>query len=86
MPGFEERAEQIAMARAVAFNLQHNVRQIERDIALLALEQANQQGYPDLDGSAGFNRDSTVTSAGTDRHIRSGSIGGTWNVLDLGVS
>ena len=62
------------------------ISQNERDIALLALEQANQQGYPDLDGSAGFNRDSTVTSAGTDRHIRSGSIGGTWNVLDLGVS
>lgn len=75
-----------AMARAVAFNLQHNVRQIERDIARLELEQANQEGYPDVEGNAGFNGDSEVTSLGTDRNIRTGSIGATWNILDLGVS
>ncbi|MBT7759516.1 MAG: TolC family protein [Rhodospirillaceae bacterium] len=75
-----------AMARAVAFNLQHNVRQIERDIAQLELDQANKEGYPDVEGSAAYSRDDAVTSTGTDTNIRSGSFGGTWNVLDLGVS
>ena len=32
-----------AMARAVAFNLQHSVRQIERDIAEMELKQANEE-------------------------------------------
>ena len=75
-----------AMARAVAFNLQHSVQQIERDIAKLELAQGNLEGAPDLAGNAGFNRDSATTSTDTDRNIRSGSIGGTWSLLDLGVS
>lgn len=75
-----------AMARAVAFNLQHSVRQIERDIAKLELEQGNLEALPDLEGDFGYNRDSKVTSVGTDRKITSASIGGTWNLLDLGVS
>ncbi len=75
-----------AMARAVAFNLQHNVRQIERDIARLELEQSNLEGYPDIDGDASYDRDSAKTSADTDRNIRSGNFGSSWNVLDLGVS
>ena len=75
-----------AMARAVAFNLQHSVRQIERDIAKLELEQANLEAWPDIAGDTGYNRDSVVTSTDTDRNIRTGSFGATWNLLDLGVS
>ena len=75
-----------AMARAVAFNLQHGVRQIERDIAELELEQQNLEGMPDIGADAGYNRDSVVTSTDTDRNIRSVDVRGTWNVLDLGVS
>ena len=75
-----------AMARAVAFNLQHSVRQVERDIAELELEQGNLDTMPDVSGDAGFNRDSSVTSTDTQRNIRSGSIGASWNLLDLGVS
>lgn len=75
-----------AMARAVAFNLQHSVQQIEQDIAKLELEQANLESLPDLAGDAGYNRDSEVTSIDRDRNIGSGSISGTWNLLDLGVS
>jgi outer membrane protein TolC len=75
-----------AMARAVAFNLQHSVRQIEQDIAKLELDQSNLDSYPDFAGDVGFNRDSEVVSADTDANIRSANIGVTWNLLDLGVS
>jgi len=75
-----------AMARAVAFNLQHSVRQIERDIAELELEQANQEGFPDVSATGGRTRDSETVSSGTDRNIRTGSFGATWSLLDLGVS
>ncbi len=75
-----------AMARAVAFNLQHSVRQIEQDIAKLELEQSNLESYPDFAGDVGYNRDSEVVSDDTDANIRSASIGVTWNLLDLGVS
>ncbi len=75
-----------AMARAVAFNLQHSVRQIERDIAEMELKQANEEGFLDIEASGGPTRDSAKTSSDTDTNIRSGSIGATWSLLDLGVS
>jgi outer membrane protein TolC len=75
-----------AMARAVAFNLQHSVRQIERDIAEMELRQVNEEGFPDVEASGGQTRDSAKVSSDTNRNIRSGSIGATWSLLDLGVS
>ena len=75
-----------AMARAVTFNLEHRIREIETEIAAAELEQANYQLLPAFDTGAGGDYQNRATSTSSDRNARSANAGLAWNVLDLGVS
>lgn len=75
-----------AMARAVTFNLEHRVREIEGEIAEAELEQANYRLLPAFDTGAGTDRQNRATSRTSDRNQRSANAGLAWNILDLGVS
>ena len=75
-----------AIARAVAFNLQRRVKQIEREIADAELQTKSFEMLPSLDIDAARNATSEQLSASDDRITRTASAGMTWNILDLGVS
>jgi len=75
-----------AMARAVAFNLQRRVKEIEREIEDAELRTTKYDYLPSLDLDGSRNRSDNELSLSDDRITNTGSAGLTWNVLDLGVS
>ncbi len=76
----------LAMARAINFNLQRRVKEIEREVADAELKTSSFEMLPSLDLSAARNRTDEQLSASDDRITNTGSAGFTWNILDLGVS
>tara|TARA_R110000787_G_scaffold22903_3_gene66144 strand:- start:637 stop:2643 length:2007 start_codon:yes stop_codon:yes gene_type:complete len=75
-----------AMARAVTFNLQRRVKEIEREIEDAELRTKSFDMLPSLDLDAARSRNSEQLSATDDRVPTTASAGFTWNILDLGVS
>jgi len=75
-----------AIARAVAFNLQRRVKEIEREIEDAELRTKSVEMLPSLDLDASRNVTSERLSASDDPVVRAASAGITWNILDLGVS
>jgi outer membrane protein TolC len=75
-----------AIARAVAFNLQRRVKQIESEIEEAKLQTKSVDMLPSLDIDAGRNTTSERLSSSDDPITRTASAGITWNILDLGVS
>lgn len=75
-----------AIARAVAFNLQRRVKQIEREIEDAELQTKSFEMLPSLDLDAARNATNEELSASDDRITGTASAGITWNILDLGVS
>lgn len=75
-----------AIARAVAFNLQRRVKQIEREIEDAELQTKSFEMLPSLDFDAARDKTSEQLSASDDVITRTASAGITWNILDLGVS
>jgi outer membrane protein, multidrug efflux system len=75
-----------AIARAVAFNLQRRVKQIEREIEDAELRTKSFEMLPSLDVDAARNATNERLSASDDRITGTASAGMTWNILDLGVS
>lgn len=75
-----------AMARAVSFNLESRIREVEAEIADAELEHANFELLPAFDTSADSSRQNRPTSRTTDRTQHGASAGLAWNILDLGVS
>lgn len=75
-----------AIARAVAFNLQRRVKEIEREIEDAELQTKSFEMLPSLDLDAARNKTSKQLSASDDQITRTASAGITWNILDLGVS
>lgn len=88
-----------AMARAVKYNLDHRVKQLEKAVASGNLERARYDLLPQIVTSAGYsNRSNDSDSAGlTDGREGSSSISAekrnvtasiitVWNILDFGVS
>ncbi len=75
-----------AMARAVAFNLQRRVKEIEREIEDAKLQTNSYDFLPGLEFDGSRNRSDKELSRSDDRITNTGSAGLTWNVLDLGVS
>jgi HlyD family type I secretion membrane fusion protein len=75
-----------AIARAVAFNLQRWVKQIEREIEDAELQTKSFEMLPSLDLDAARNATNEELSASDDRITGTASAGITWNILDLGVS
>lgn len=75
-----------AIARAVAFNLQRRVKEIEREIEDAELQTRSFEMLPSLDIDAARNKTSEQLSASDDAITRTASAGITWNILDLGVS
>ena len=75
-----------AIARAVAFNLQRRVKEIEREIEDAKLQTQSVEMLPDFDIDGARNTTSERLSESDDPVVRSASAGITWNILDLGVS
>ncbi|CAN0558573.1 unnamed protein product, partial [Laminaria digitata] len=75
-----------AIARAVAFNLQRRVKEIEREIEDAELQTRSFEMLPSLDIDAARNETSQQLSSSDDVITRTASAGITWNILDLGVS
>lgn len=75
-----------AMARAVTFNLQRRVKEIEREIEDAELKTTSFDMLPSLDLDSARNRDDQQLSSSDDRITNTASAGFTWNILDLGVS
>jgi outer membrane protein, multidrug efflux system len=75
-----------AMARAVTFNLQRRVKEIEREIEDAELRTSSFDMLPSLDLDSARNRDDQQLSSSDDRITNTASAGFTWNILDLGVS
>ena len=75
-----------AIARAVAFNLETRVKEIEREIEEAKLRTSSVEMLPALDFDATHTRNSDVLSTTDDRLTTEGSATFTWNILDLGVS
>lgn len=75
-----------AIARAVAFNLQRRVKEIEREIEDAELQTKSFEMLPSLDIEASRDETSEQLSASDDVITRTASAGITWNILDLGVS
>ena len=75
-----------AIARAVAFNLQRRVKQIEREIEDAELQTKSFEMLPSLDLDAARNATNEELSASDDRITGTASAGISWNILDLGVS
>lgn len=75
-----------AIARAVAFNLQRRVKEIEREIEDAELRTKSVDMLPSLDFDASRNTTSERLSSSDDPIVRAASAGITWNILDLGVS
>ncbi|MFT5486219.1 MAG: multidrug efflux system outer membrane protein [Alphaproteobacteria bacterium] len=75
-----------AIARAVAFNLQRRVKEIEREIEDAELQTKSFEMLPSFDIDAARNKTSKQLSASDDVITRTASAGITWNILDLGVS
>lgn len=75
-----------AIARAVAFNLQRRVKEIEREIEDAELQTKSFDMLPSFDLDAARNDTSEKLSSSDDPITRTASAGVTWNILDLGVS
>lgn len=75
-----------AMARAVSFNLEHRVREIEAQIAEAELEQSNYDLLPAFESGVGQDRQNRPTSRTTEANIATANVGVAWNIIDLGVS
>jgi multidrug efflux system outer membrane protein len=75
-----------AIARAVSFNLERRVKEIEREISEAELETKNYDMLPALEIDAARNKTSNKLTSTDDPLVRTASAGVTWNVLDLGVS
>ena len=75
-----------AIARAIAFNMQGRVKQIEHDIADAELRTKSFEMLPSLQLDAGRARKDEALSSTDQRITNTASIGLTWNILDLGVS
>lgn len=75
-----------AIARAVAFNLQRRVKEIEREIEDAELQTKSFEMLPSFDLDAARNDTSEKLSSSDDPITRTASAGVTWNILDLGVS
>jgi outer membrane protein, multidrug efflux system len=75
-----------AIARAVAFNLQRRVKEIEREIEDAKLQTQSIDMLPSFDIDAARNSTSVPLSQTDSPLTRTASAGITWNILDLGVS
>lgn len=75
-----------AVARAVAFNLQRRVKEIEREIEDAKLQTQSIDMLPSFDIEAARNTTSEALSTTDSPLTRTASAGITWNILDLGVS
>lgn len=85
-----------AMARALKYNLDGRVKQLEATLADRQLAMANFALWPHLAANAGYmHRDkeylatglqSAVPSSSLDRNLRTADLGFTWSLLDFGVS
>ncbi|MEQ9642150.1 MAG: TolC family protein [Alphaproteobacteria bacterium] len=75
-----------AMARAVAYNLNNRVSELESEIADAELEQSQYDLLPAFDARSGRDYQNQVTSRTDDTNTRTASAGFAWNALDLGVS
>ncbi|MBF0187869.1 MAG: TolC family protein [Magnetococcales bacterium] len=85
-----------AMARSVAYNLEHRLKVMEEALAQGQLELSTMNMLPNLAASAGYSDRSNLTSSkgtgaltastSSDRFRWDGSLTMTWNVLDFGVS
>lgn len=75
-----------AIARAVAFNLQRRVKEIEREIEDAELQTKSFEMLPSFDIDAARNKTDQPLSSSDDPITRTASAGITWNILDLGVS
>ncbi len=75
-----------AMARAIAFNLQRRVKEIETEIEDAELRTKNIDMLPTLEGDLEWDRNTQQLSSTDDRVVKSANVSLTWNILDLGVS
>lgn len=75
-----------AIARAVSFNLERRVKEIEREISEAELETKSYDMLPALEIDGARNKTSDALTSTDDPQTRTASAGVTWNVLDLGVS
>lgn len=85
-----------AMARALKYNLDGRVKQLEATLADRQLAMANFALWPHLAANAGYmHRDkeylatglqSAVPSSSLDRSLRTADLSFTWSLLDFGVS
>lgn len=75
-----------AIARAVAFNLERRVKEIEREIEDAKLRTKSVDMLPALEFDAGRDTTSEPLSSTDDHVTQTASAGMTWNILDLGVS
>ncbi|NKB19793.1 MAG: hypothetical protein GKS01_04525 [Alphaproteobacteria bacterium] len=75
-----------AIARAIAFNMQGRVKQIEREIADAELRTKSFEMLPPLQLDASRKRKDKALSSSDERVTTTASAGLTWNILDLGVS
>lgn len=76
----------VAIARAVSFNLQRRVKEIEREIEDAELRTKSFEMLPSLDLDASRDANSQQISSSDDRIVNTASASVTWNILDLGVS
>jgi outer membrane protein, multidrug efflux system len=74
-----------AMAHAIRFNLGHRVDTMKQVLARGMTKVASQQMLPSLAADAGYTSQNKLTSSEQFEN-KTGSLGVSWNVLDLGVS
>lgn len=75
-----------AMARAVVFNLNRRVSEIEREIAESELERSNYEMLPELNLNVEKRIANKTISTSDDRITQTANATLVWNFLDLGVS
>ena len=91
-----------AMARALKYNLDHNVSMMELDLAKADYDLSRHDLLPKIVANGGYygrsneagssslsllsGRESLEPSTSTDRNVWSGDLTASWNVLDFGLS
>jgi len=91
-----------AMARALKYNLDHNVAMMELDLAQSDFDLSRHDVLPQIVANGGYygrineagasslslisGRESLEPSTSTDRNVLSGDLTMSWNVLDFGLS
>ncbi len=75
-----------AMARAIRFNLGHRIETMQKVVARGMTRVASQGMLPRLAADAGYSDQSKISTESGQLETTTGSLGVSWNVLDLGMS